>query len=68
MSTMEAGFASASYAEVEFLGLCELLTELEFKVALPMMMETDNQAALRPLENTESSTRAKLIGIKLKCI
>ena len=68
MSTTEAEFASASHAGQELLGLRELLTELKFDVVLPMMMEMDNQAAIRQLENEESSTRAKHIDIKIKFI
>nr|CCA27596.1 AlNc14C580G12211 [Albugo laibachii Nc14] len=68
MSTMEGEFVSASHAGQELLGLRELLAELVFNVALPMMMELDNQAAIRQLGNEESSTRAKHIDIKLKFI
>lgn len=42
MSTIEAEFESASHAGQKLLGLCELLTELEFNVSLPMMTKMDN--------------------------
>ena len=41
---------------------------MKLDVALPMIMEMDNQAAISQLENEESSTRAKHINIKIKFI
>lgn len=68
LSTMEGEFTSASHAGHELLGLRELLSELEFVVELPMKMRMDNQAAIRQMENEESSTHAKHIDIEIKFI
>lgn len=68
LSTIEADLASSLHARQESLGLHELLTELDFKVGIPMTMEMDNQASIRQLKNEESSTRATHIDNKLKFI
>nr|CCA23978.1 OSIGBa0134J07.9 putative [Albugo laibachii Nc14] len=47
-------------------GSARPFSELGFVVELPMKMEMDNQAAIRQMENEESSVRAKHIDIKLK--
>ncbi|CAI5720386.1 unnamed protein product [Peronospora destructor] len=65
LSTMKAEFTSAPHAGQELLALRKLLSELGFMEELPMKMEMDNQAAIRQMENEESSARAKHIDIKL---
>ena len=66
LSTMEADFTSASHAGQELLGLREHLSELGVVVELPMKIEMYNEAAIRQMENEESSARAKHIDIKRK--
>ena len=47
------------------MGLHELV-QLGFKVKLSLTMKMDNQAAIRQMDNEESSEQSKHIDIKLK--
>ena len=65
---MEAEFISASQADRELLGTKELLCELKLQVREPMPMCIDNQAAIKQLESEKSTSSAKHVDIRFKCI
>ena len=49
--TMEAKFIAASRDGRELLGLRQFFQEPDFKIAEPMKMKVDNQAAIKQLES-----------------
>nr|CCA27808.1 PREDICTED: hypothetical protein [Albugo laibachii Nc14] len=68
LSTMEVEFTSASNVGRELLGLRELVNEIGFPLTESMVMELDNQAAIRQLESEDSMNRAKHVDIRAKLI
>nr|CCA18210.1 hypothetical protein PITG_14129 [Albugo laibachii Nc14] len=68
LSTMEAEFIAASQAGRELLGLRQLFQELGIKIAEPMKMKMDNQAAIKQLESEKSTASAKHVDTRFKFI
>lgn len=70
LSTMEAEFTSASHVGREILDLKKLVREVGFKVAEPMCMMMDNQAAIRQLKSEDSMASSKkwIYGLNLLII
>lgn len=70
LSTMEAEFTSASHVVREILDLKKLVRGVGFKVAEPMCMMMDNQAAIRQLESEDSMASSKkwMYGLNLLII
>uniref|UniRef100_A0AAV1UJL8 Uncharacterized protein n=1 Tax=Peronospora matthiolae TaxID=2874970 RepID=A0AAV1UJL8_9STRA len=59
---------TVSEAGRELLGLRETLSEIDESAALPMKMLIDNQAEIRQIEGEASSTEAKHIDLRVKCL
>ena len=59
LSTTEAEFIAAAQASRELLGLRKLSQELCIKIAEPMKMKMENQAAIKQLESEKGLTSAK---------
>nr|CCA28192.1 PREDICTED: similar to retrotransposon protein putati [Albugo laibachii Nc14] len=68
LSTMEAEFIVASQPGLKLLGLRELYQELCIRIAEPMQMKVDNQAAVRQLKSEKSTASAKNADIRFKFI
>ena len=66
LSTIKAEYVLASAAGREVLGLGGLITELGIKVAEPMEMHMDNQAAISQVKIKRSNSSAKHIDIRFK--
>lgn len=68
LSTTEAEFVAAAVGVREMLGVKELLTEISVKVALPMTIKIDNQAAIKQVENEASNSSSKHVDVKHKFV
>uniref|UniRef100_A0AAV1UNL7 Polyprotein n=1 Tax=Peronospora matthiolae TaxID=2874970 RepID=A0AAV1UNL7_9STRA len=65
---MESEFVAASEAGRDLNGVNETLSEIGESPALRMKMLIDNQAATRQIEGEASSTKAKHIDVRIKCL
>nr|CCA23041.1 pol polyprotein putative [Albugo laibachii Nc14] len=65
---IDAEFIAPSQTGRELLGLRQLFQELGFKIAEPMKIKMDNQAAIKQLEGEKSTESAKHVNIRVKFI
>eukprot|EP00644_Phytophthora_capsici_P019543 jgi/Phyca11/133582/e_gw1.570.8.1 len=65
---MEAEFTAASVMATEVLGVRELFGELGVKLAEPIPLMVDNQAALKQLDGESASAKAKHIDVRIKFV